>query len=65
MQAKKIKVISVSPQSRKEMMEKYHCSQVTLYQALRYVTQTKRAEAIRQDALDNFGGVENRKIVFI
>lgn len=64
MQAKKIKIISVSLESRKKLMEKYGCSQVTLYQALRYNTHNERANAIRKDALANFGGKENNKVVF-
>lgn len=64
MQTKRIKIITVSPKSRKELMEKYGCSQVTLYEALRYHTHNERADAIRKDAVENFGGVENRKLVF-
>ena len=64
MQAKKIKIISVSPESRRKLMEKYGCSQVTLYQALRYNTHNERANAIRNDAVENFGGVEHNKLVF-
>ena len=54
----------MSPKSRKELMEKYGCSQVTLYEALRYHTHNERADAIRKDAVENFGGVENKKLVF-
>lgn len=45
-------------------MDKYKISQVALYQALRYVTHNERANAIRKDALENFGGVEVDKVVF-
>jgi len=64
MQAKKIKIISVSPKNRNELMRKHSCSYTALYQALRYITHNERAIAIRKDALENFGGVENNKVVF-
>lgn len=65
MQQKKRKVISVSPESRKKLMALYGCSQTAVYQALAYVTHTQRAEQIRQDAINLFGGVPNTKVVFI
>lgn len=64
MRAKKTKIISVSPESRERLMEKYGCSRVTLYQALRYCTHNERANAIRTDAIDNFGGIKHDKVVF-
>lgn len=63
MQVKRQKIISVSPENRKMLIEKYQCSQTTVYQALRYVTNTKRAEDIRKDAIEKFGGQVNRKLV--
>lgn len=63
MQVKRQKIISVSPENRKKLIKKYQCSQTTVYQALRYVTNTKRAEDIRKDALEMFGGKVNRKLV--
>ena len=57
MQVKMQKIISVS------IKKKYQCSQTTLYNALAYKTMNRRADAIRQDALDNFGGVESEKPV--
>ena len=63
MQVKKEKVISVTPKNRKELIKKYQCSQTTVYQALRFVTNNERAEKIREDALKRFGGKLNRKLV--
>lgn len=63
MQAKKQKVISVSPENRKKMMAAFQCSQTTVYLALRFVTHTKLAESIRQDALSKYGGILQRKLI--
>lgn len=63
MQVKMQKIISVSIKNREELKKKYQCSQTTLYNALAYKTMNRRADVIRQDALDNFGGVESKKPV--
>ena len=63
MQVKRQKVISVSTENRKKLIAKYQCSQTTIYQALRFVTNNKRADCIRQDALSNFGGQLNKRLV--
>lgn len=64
MQAKKQKVIRVSPENRKKMLDAFQCSQTTLYQALRYITNSEQAKDIRQSALDKFGGVLDKRVVF-
>lgn len=64
MQAKRVKIISVSPESRNKLAAKYGCANVTIYQALRYHTHSERAKSIRKDALEHFGGRVNSKIVF-
>lgn len=63
MQAKKQKVISVSPENRKKLIAMHQCSQTTVYLALRFVTHTKLAESIRQDALSKFGGKMQYKLI--
>lgn len=64
MQAKTRKVISVSAEMRKKLIERHGCSNATVYNALAYKTDSTAARAIRRDALKNFGGVEIKKPVF-
>lgn len=63
MQVKMIKIISVSIKNREELKKKYRCSQTTIYNALAYRAMNERAGQIRQDALNNYGGVEYKKAV--
>lgn len=64
MQVKKIKIIKVSPEGRKKLVERYGCRKQTIYNALGFRSQSSQAESIRQDALNEFGGIEDYKIVF-
>ena len=64
MQAKKIKIIKVSPEGRKKLAERYGCRKQTIYNALGFRSQSRQAESIRQDALNEFGGIEDDKVVF-
>jgi hypothetical protein len=64
MQVKKIKIIKVSPEGRKKLVERYGCRKQTIYNALGFRSQSSQAESIRQDALNEFGGIEDDKIVF-
>lgn len=64
MQAKKIKIIKVSPEGRKKLAERYGCRRETIYNALGFRSQSKKAEDIRNDALNEFGGVKTDKVVF-
>lgn len=64
MQVKKIKIIKVSPEGRKKLVERYGCRKQTIYNALGFRSQSKQAENIRQDALNEFGGVETDKVLF-
>ena len=64
MQGKKIKIIKVSPEGRKKLVERYGCRKQTIYNALGFRSQSSQAESIRQDALNEFGGIEDDKIVF-
>lgn len=64
MQVKKIKIIRVSPEGRKKLVERYGCRKQTIYNALGFRSQSRQAESIRQDALDEFGGIEDDKVVF-
>lgn len=57
MQVKKRKIISVTPENRDLLIEKFGCSQTTVYQALAYKTNNKRAANIREAALNEYGGV--------
>lgn len=64
MQTKKIKIIKVSHEGCKKLVERYGCRRETIYNALAYRSQSKQAEDIRQDALNEFGGVETERVVF-
>lgn len=64
MQVKKIKIIKVSPEGRKKLVERYGCRKQTIYNALGFRSQSRQAENIRQDALNEFGGIEDDKVVF-
>lgn len=64
MQVKKIKIIKVSLKGRKKLAERYGCRRETIYNALGFRSQSKQSEDIRQDALNEFGGVETDKVLF-
>lgn len=64
MQVKKIKIIKVSPEGRKKLVERYGCRKQTIYNALGFRSQSKQSEDIRQAALNEFGGVKTDKVVF-
>ena len=64
MQAKKIKIIKVSLEGRKKLAAKYGCRRETIYNALAFRSQSKQSEEIRQDALNEFGGIETDRVVF-
>lgn len=64
MQAKKIKIIKVSPEGRKKLTERYGCRRETIYNALGFRSHSKQSEDIRQAALNEFGGVKADKVVF-
>ena len=65
MQVKKIKIIKVSPEGRKKLAERYGCRRETIYNALGFRSCSRQAESIRQDALNEFGGVKEDKTVFL
>ena len=64
MQAKKQKIIRVSPENRKKLIALHGCTEATVYNALAYKTHSAIAAAIRSDALNIFKGVETDKVVF-
>lgn len=64
MQVKKLKIIKVSKEGRMKLIERYGCRRETIYNALAYRTNGERPERIRQDALNEFGGVKTEKVVF-
>lgn len=64
MQVKKLKIIKVSKEGRLKLIERYGCRRETIYDALAYRTHGERPERIRQDALNEFGGVATSKVVF-
>ena len=65
MQAIKRKIIVVSPEGRKKLAERYGCRRETIYNALGFRSCSRQAESIRQDALNEFGGVKQDKVVFL
>ena len=65
MKVKKIKIIKVSPEGRKKLAERYGCRRETIYNALGFRSCSRQAESIRQDALNEFGGVKQDKVVFL
>lgn len=64
MQAKKQKIIRVSPENRKKLIALHGCAEATVYNALAYKTHSSKAATIRDDALHIFGGAEVDKVVF-
>lgn len=64
MQVKKIKIIKVSLEGRKKLAERYGCCRETIFNALAFRSQSKQSEDIRNDALNEFGGVKADKYVF-
>lgn len=64
MQVKKIKIIKVSPEGRKKLAERYGCRRETIYNALGFRSHSRQAENIRKDALNEFGGIKDDKVVF-
>lgn len=64
MQVKKIKIIRVSPEGRKKLAERYDCRRETIYNALGFRSHSRQAENIRQDALNELGGIKDDKVVF-
>lgn len=64
MQVKKIKIIKIPPKVGKKLAERYGCRRETIYNALGFRSQSKQAEDIRNDALNEFGGVKAYKYVF-
>ena len=65
MQTIKRKIIVVSPEGRKKLAERYGGRRETSYNGLGVRSQSKRAEDIRNDALNEFGGVKADKVVFL
>lgn len=65
MQAKKKKIIQVSPENRKKLIALHGCTQATVYNALAYKTDSELAVAIRKDALERFGGIKNDRVIFL
>ena len=64
MQVKKTKIIKVSLEGRKKLAERYGCRRETVYNALGFRSLSKQSEYIRQDALNEFGGVVVDKVLF-
>lgn len=64
MQVKKIKIIKLSLEGREMLAARYGCRRETIYNALAFRSQSKQAEEIRNDALNEFGGVETERVVF-
>ena len=65
MQVIKRKIIKVSPEGRKKLAERYGCRRETIYNALGFRSCSRQAENIRQDALNEFGGIKEDKVVFL
>ena len=64
MQVIKITIIKVSLVGGKHIAERYGCRRETIYNALGFRSYSKQAESIRQDALNEFGGVETDRVTF-
>ena len=64
MEVKKIKIIKVSLEGREMLAARYGCRRETIYNALAFRSQSKQAEEIRNDALNEFGGEETERVVF-
>lgn len=57
------KVIQVPPSSVDKLAAVHDCNRSTVYSALAFNSNSEQARAIRQDALDNHGGVITSKII--
>ena len=64
MQAKYKKIIKVPQGCIQKLAALHGCSRQSVYAALIYNTDSTLAGAIRRDALNVFGGVESKKVVF-
>lgn len=61
---KRIKVIAVAPAAVRELQRRHGASEVGVYNALAYRSNSERAERIRIDALDNFQGLVTTKFIY-
>lgn len=62
--AHKQPVISVPDGIAMKLAEEQKCGLTTVYQALRYASNSKKAQRIRQLATTVYGGVEVKKAYF-
>lgn len=62
--ARKKEVISVPVESVRKLMALHACSRASVFNALGYRSNSKKAERIRHDAIELFGGVVNKLSVF-
>lgn len=58
------KIIRVSKDNLERMMADHKCSRVTVYNALAYRSDSPNARLIRKHAIEMYGGVEEKRIVF-
>lgn len=57
------KYITISPETRKLLIEKYKISDVSIWKALCFITKNKRSQKIRQDALAMGGRYQEEDFV--
>lgn len=63
-QRTRIEIISVQPSCIALLMEKHGVAESSVYNALAFRSYSQKAEDIRRDALENFGGVKDKKVVY-
>lgn len=57
---RKITKILVDKSKIEKLMDKFHCGRASVYNALAYRTNSEMSEKIRNEAINRYGGIENR-----
>lgn len=65
MPIKKQPIIKVSAENFEKLMAANNAGRTTTYMALRYASQSAKAEKIRKDAMQFYGGVKTTKTLFL
>lgn len=57
------KFIQVPKGTVPKLCKAFRCKKTAVYDALNYTTDSELANIIRQNALDNYGGVQTSKLI--
>ena len=61
--ARKIRAIVVPKGNIEKMCKAYNCSQASVYYALRYESDSERAQLLRRAAVELYGGIKTSKVI--